>query len=365
MSKTVMKAFIFVSHTMDSSGAPTSLKNILSEIRENHDIEAHVIAMRGGSQVESFRPLCNSIKILSSSSSTGVVSSIVNFLKLIVFLVKHDKATRVLINSTTNLRAMVACKLLGFRSFVYVRESEEMVMENRLGFLRLYLLRFMTGLICVSHSTAKWVSKYVTEDKIKIIHNGIKLEGSSLDLPRQRIKGEIPVIGIIGRLDYRKGIDRFYALVDFLNKNQTFYQYKIIGDISDERFCLSNYRGQFRDKTQVTMTGLIKDVIPEIAECNVILMLSRQEALPRVVLEAGSIGVPVLALDIAGTKEMLPENYKWVLPEKTKIASLAIQLEELLKEDLNGSVGRGNKKFIEQNFDRELLVGELIKFIGI
>jgi len=360
-----MKAFIFVSHTMDSSGAPTSLKNVLSEIKENHSIEAHVVAMRGGSQVESFRPLCNSIKILSSSSSTGMAFSVVNFLKLLVFLAKYDKGTRVLINSTTNLRAMVACKLLGFRSFVYVRESEEMVTEYRLGFLRIYLLRFMTGVICVSHSTAKWVSKYVAEDKIKILHNGIKLEAASLDYPRQWTKGEEPVIGIIGRLDYRKGIDRFYALVDFCNKHQTFYQYKIIGEITAERFYLSNYRGQFRDKTQVTMTGLIKDVIPEIAECSVILMLSRQEALPRVVLEAGSVGVPVLALDVAGTKEMLPENYKWVLPEETKIASLAVHLAALLKEDSNGSVGHGNKKFIEQNFDRGVLVGELIKFISI
>jgi glycosyltransferase involved in cell wall biosynthesis len=259
----------------------------------------------------------------------------------------------------------VACKLLGFRSFVYVRESEDMVTDNRLGFLRIYLLRFMTGVICVSHSTAKWVSKYVAVDKIKILHNGIKLEAASLGYPSRWARGEKPVIGIIGRLDYRKGIDRFYALVDFCNKHQTFYQYKIIGDIMDERFHLSNYRGELRDETQITMTGLIKDVIAEITECSVILMLSRQEALPRVVLEAGSVGVPVLALDVAGTREMLPENYRWVLPEDTKIASLAVQLAELLKEDSNGSVGHGNKKFIEQNFDREVLVGDLIKFISI
>ena len=93
-------------------------------------------------------------------------------------------------------------------------------------------------------------------------------------------------------------------------------------------------------------------------------MLSRQEALPRVVLEAGSIGVPVLALDIAGTKEMLPENYKWIVPEKTKVASLAVHLEALLKENSDGSVGYGNKKFVEQNFDRRVLVNKLFKFIS-
>ena len=348
---------------MDLSGAPTSLRHILSEMKLSQTTEVHLVAMRGGVQIEYFRPLCSSILTLTNRTTTGVFTNLALFVNLLLFLYKHKKTSRVLINSTTNLRAMLACKMLGIRSFVYVRESESMVLQNRLGFLRRYMLRFMTGVICVSHSTAEWVNKHVPSKKIKVLHNGVDLKNT--DILHTIVGVDSPVIGIIGSLDYRKGIDRFYELIDFCNNRDVLYRYKIIGDVSEEIYHLSNYKDQFRDAKQVSMTGFIDNVMSEIAECSAVVMLSRQEALPRVILEAGIIGVPVLALDVAGTGEMLPKNYKYLLPETSNVSILSYALEDLIKKNVDGSIGQSNRKFIKENFDRQVLVADLIRYMNL
>src|SRR5690606_25169650 len=116
-----------------------------------------------------------------------------------------------------------------------VRESENMH-NSRLGFLRKRLLGFMDNAVCVSASTAVWVKKYVEESKVFVVRNGIDFRKQHCFeqklIPVLRDK----VVGIIGRIENRKGVDRLYEVACSLLASQNNVSILVVGDILDDKY---------------------------------------------------------------------------------------------------------------------------------
>lgn len=342
--------FLFITHQMDRSGAPTSLLSIMEEFNEQGYGDVDVIAMRGGEQSDKFKKLSKNCYVVSDKKKTTVFENFFLFFKLLTFFWQTRSTKTVLINSSVNLRSMLASLIFRKRVFVYVRESENMH-QSKLGFLRKRMLGFMTGVICVSHHTAEWVKNYVSPEKICVIHNGMKIPDEYTPDRRHRQNVERKQVGIVGYLDLRKGIDRFYKLANETLQNHADIDFLIIGDVFDDE-----YRKKIEDQTtqypyRIKITGIVENVHPFIQQCDVILMLSREEALPRVVMEASYNGVPTLAIDVAGTRELLPVNYRYI-EKKSSFNNLSRLLIEILDANINNTIGRQCYLQIVDRFNR-------------
>jgi glycosyltransferase involved in cell wall biosynthesis len=83
---------------------------------------------------------------------------------------------------------------------------------------------------------------------------------------------------------------------------------------------------------RVTLTGHLpgsERVMAEMVEADALVMPSRREALPRVVLEAMAAGLPVIGSDIPGIRQLLPH---WLLFDPASPASLLERCRLLLDD---------------------------------
>lgn len=345
------KSILVISHMLNKTGAPRSLLNILSIMHSENEYILNIIGMRGGGLLSNYKSASNSIELVSESERPGRLNIIINLWRFICIFYRNRHAELVLINSSVNLRAMIACIFFKKKSLVYVRESE-LMLNSPLGFLRKRLLNKMSAVVCVSRSTAGWVSTYVDEKKIHVIHNGINIDDA---LPYIKIKkpadiSSKKVIGIIGTIGYRKGVDRIYELISAIISKRSDVALLVIGEISDLDYKIkfANLDNEYPDS--VRETGIVDDVYKYISECSLVLMLSREEALPRTVLESSAMKVPVLVTDVAGTREMLPDSYKYIVSNENYMIPICMLNEMLDRIDLS-DIGEKNHEFIRENFD--------------
>ena len=107
----------------------------------------------------------------------------------------------------------------------------------------------------------------------------------------------------VGQVKYKKGIGEIIDVFSSLNDK---YSVDIYGpldeDINKEIFCHKN----------ITYKGLLatNEVQPTLALYNVMLMPThfKREGYPGVIIEAFSVGMPVIATNVRGIKELVPEN---------------------------------------------------------
>lgn len=109
----------------------------------------------------------------------------------------------------------------------------------------------------------------------------------------------------------------------------------------------------------IFITGVVENVIPYIKCMDVNLMLSREEALPRSVMEASALSVPTVALDVAWTVEILPDSYPYIL-RNYNVNDVCEMVVELFNSELNNSVGTECYKYVKENLNRSVNFEKLL-----
>lgn len=349
---------LIISHRVDRSGAPTSLLNIVKGLKRFNNFNVNVISMRGGDLRKDFEEQTNHYYSLTNKTKTNFILNLVLIPYFFYLMYKNKDRKTVLINSLANTRAILISYFLRKRIVIYVRESEKMINCTKLGFLRTRSLKLADQVICVSHDTKNWVNKYVNNSKLSVIHNGIELNNFK-NKSSKIIKRNI-VVGIVGYLGIRKGVDRLIDLAGQILKERGDIDFLIIGEVTDEVYkekieALISIYGK-----RIKITGITDKVIDWLLDCcDLTLMLSREEALPRSILESSFAGVPVVALDVAGTKEMLPDGYPFITKSPDEIKGLIYKIiqDGLLKQ------GKINQEYLKKDFDLNRNINKIAKIL--
>lgn len=101
------------------------------------------------------------------------------------------------------------------------------------------------------------------------------------------------------------------------------------------------------------------DVAPIIAACDVILLTSRAEGTPNVLMEAQSAGVPVVATSAGGICETVAPTGRRYLCDVHDINGLAARVVTLLQDDeMRLQEGRAAKVWVESTFSMDRMVAE-------
>lgn len=152
---------------------------------------------------------------------------------------------------------------------------------------------FTKKIICVSDSERKNFSRKVCVPQVKIvtIQNGTPVASEPA---REIAPGKVVTVA---RFDYAKNLLEFVGVAQQLPN----YRFHIIGDGEErseiESFITSN------KITNVVLHGISQAVMSDIADAQVYLSTSRWEGLPMAVLEAMSLGIPVVASDVVGNRD--------------------------------------------------------------
>ena len=102
---------------------------------------------------------------------------------------------------------------------------------------------------------------------------------------------------------------------------------------------------------QVCFLGKHLDVRPYIAKSDLFVITSKQEGMPMALVEAMSMGIPVIGSDVAGINYVL-KDFKNLLFKAGEVSALALKIKELkaLDTSLRLKLGGDLRKYCENHF---------------
>jgi glycosyltransferase involved in cell wall biosynthesis len=189
---------------------------------------------------------------------------------------------------------------------------------------------------------------------VKVLHNGFR-PGEWRVRP-ERDFGAPLALGYVGELSERKGVDRLPEILEACLENQP-AQLTLIGDsVSDPDFG-AGIRKAF-GKLPAEFLGRRTDVKDLLQKIDVLLVPSRQDPLPTVIVEAGLSGVPVIAAPVGGIPEMIADGRNGFLADATD--SWVACLEKLHDPEEWRKCSAGARRLAEERYDISLLTQELL-----
>ena len=230
--------------------------------------------------------------------------------------------------------------------------------------------RWTNGLVdrnvCVSRGVADFMEQSVGLDprKTTVIPNAVDLEtfqqASPVDVTEFGIPSGSRVLITIGRLEYQKGIDVLLDAAPAVVSRFTDVHFLIVGDGPD-RVALERQAERAGLISRVHWAGFQSDV-PRLMASSVGLVLpSRWEGMPNVVLEAMAAGKPVVATEVEGTRELIrPGINGWLVPPSNP-QSLAEGLISLVSDPTRAATfGLRTQSTVGEEFTIDNLVQNLV-----
>jgi len=165
------------------------------------------------------------------------------------------------------------------------------------------------------------------------IYNGIS--SSTLQLGRQTDRSVspnpdvVPRIGIIGRLEQQKGHAYFLRAVAQVLQSLPKAQFLIIGtgSLQDE---LQTLVKDLDIAHAVQFLGQRSDVVELLQSMSLLVSASLWEGFPTVILEAMATGVPVIATDVSGSRELVRDGETGLLVPPQDAQALATAIQRLI-----------------------------------
>lgn len=112
----------------------------------------------------------------------------------------------------------------------------------------------------------------------------------------------------------------------------------------------------------LTYLGETHDVRPVIASAHVVVLPSYREGLPKSLLEAASMGRPVITTDVAGCREVVKDQINGLLCEPKNAVDLASKMEIMCnRSDLQlQEMGRAGRALVESNFEESIIIDKYL-----
>ncbi|MEU6403057.1 glycosyltransferase family 4 protein [Streptomyces sp. NPDC046985] len=178
------------------------------------------------------------------------------------------------------------------------------------------VLRSAAGVIALSDAQAAFLADayQVPADRVHVVPNGVS-EAYFMP-PRIPAPGPLNLL-YVGRLGAQKNVAR---LLDALSLTRQDVRLRIVGD--------GELRGRLEEQARrlglehVEFSGglLGEDLVKAYADADAFVLPSDKEGMPLVVLEAMAAGLPVVATDVPGTRELVQGAGLLAAPEPVALA---------------------------------------------
>ena len=233
-----------------------------------------------------------------------------------------------------------------------------------LGWWNRLALKLADRIIVVSdYLRQEFPSDISDSRKFVTVHNGVDVTafqskgarfGESLAL-----EAGWQTVGSVGTLTPRKGqLDLLRAFTQVLCRRPST---KLVmvggtdgpdGDAYAER--LRKYVSAEKLDEHVTFTGWRSDVASILCQLDLLVLPSFNEGLPRAVLEAMALGLPVVATNVGGTSELVVDGQTGLLVPAGDPDALATAIAAILDDPERArSMGRLGRERVEKNFSLE------------
>jgi len=327
-----MARLLVVSHDFSLTGAPIALQKLLTSLRDR--FEFHVVSHYDGPMRAVFK-------------EGGIDAAVVPFVhtKLEVCteaLAPYDGLVANTLLSMVSIRTAVE---LGKPSLLIVHEGLDWQhLLAKTAPVSTAIIGMTTRLATPCHFGRRLYFPW-RRTPIDVVPWGI--EPMPLREPSP-LGGQMKVL-ILGSIQRRKGHDiALEAMRGLSNQNVVL---NIVGGPDGPGFH-HQITSQYGDLRNVIWRGAIpREKVPDaIANCDVLIVPSRDELTPLVILEAMALGKPVIASDVGGIPEMMEDGETGYLFPSEDSAELARLIKRLERDrELAQRMGEKGRRFVMEH----------------
>jgi glycosyltransferase involved in cell wall biosynthesis len=226
------------------------------------------------------------------------------------------------------------------------------------------------------HATA--LQERIVRDGTKstIILNGIDLavfpgrpSASQIAAAREQlgIPANAKVIGMLGRLILEKGLREFFAAARMLCAARPDLYVVVVGD------ALPTDRGAWKKQLMANVDaaglsgrfrfpGFVSDVYGCLSAFDILVHPTYKESFGRVIAEAMATGLPVVATNVRGCRELVVSGETGLLVPYKDVESLAKAVSDLLDDSaMRRSMGDAGRRRVVERYDQRAVVQ---RFVG-
>jgi GalNAc-alpha-(1->4)-GalNAc-alpha-(1->3)-diNAcBac-PP-undecaprenol alpha-1,4-N-acetyl-D-galactosaminyltransferase len=199
--------------------------------------------------------------------------------------------------------------------------------------LRRFAYLNLNKLVSVSQDVNKDL-EWLPEEKKTVIYNPF------IPIPDITSKFRLPSgvdpnkkwIISMGRLSYQKGFDLLLTSFQAIADKYPDWQLLILGE-GELKHDLENLRDQLKLSEQVVFTGAISPPFSILQNSDLFVMSSRFEGFPMAHGEALACGLPVIATDCSGVRELIRDDIDGILVPNEDVTALAAAMSRLMSDE--------------------------------
>ena len=210
--------------------------------------------------------------------------------------------------------------------------------------------------------------RIVNLNKTKIINgSGIDLNYYKFSPIKKHNKYSIKFI-YAGRLLWDKGIGELVSSIIIIKKKYPLVRFQFVGilDINNLSHISKKQIEKWVDEKIIEYIDQKDDIRDYIKEADCAILPSYREGLPRFLLEAASIGRPIICTDVPGCRQVVKDKYNGLLCLPRDVESLSSSIEEFINlsyEEIK-KMGINGRKVVENYFDQKIVNSLYLKIIN-
>lgn len=197
------------------------------------------------------------------------------------------------------------------------------------------------------------------KDRLVSPEDAVLIRGSGVDPGRFPLRGAthgLPVVVLVARLLWDKGIGEFVAAAQALRQRGVQARFVIIGDVDpDNRASIDIATlDAWRSDGAVELWGFRSDIPEVLVTTDIACLPSYREGLPKFLLEAMAARLPCVTTDVPGCREAVRDGDNGLLVPARDALALADALERLLRDPAFArKMGERGRQRLEQEFSAQ------------
>jgi glycogen(starch) synthase len=227
-------------------------------------------------------------------------------------------------------------------------------------------LEASNAIISVSADKAKKIESFVDGDKVWYVPNGISSktwkvlpsdEQLGLKWKSENVEPEKKVIGLFGILKAKKGLNFFVEVLSTMAA-KTKVHLLFVGEIPEEQ---QNWLSELEISYSILPFLDRYELLAYYPVCDAVAIPSFYEGMPNVLLEAGLLGVPIIASNVDGMKDVLTDGKTGWLFEPGNRSGLRVAIQNFLQLEKEENTGHQLRDLIIDKYTEENETKGLIK----
>ena len=203
----------------------------------------------------------------------------------------------------------------------------------------------------------------VNPDRIEYVQNGVDLsevEQQKQQPNRLAASGNAKRIGFVGQMISRKNIHDILEIFNQLANKYPEITLTLLGD-GESRAALEEYSQGLSHQGRIEFLGYRDDRLMLLQSFDLFVMTSTLEGIPRCLMEATAMGIPVAAYDIAGVDQLIRHQHTGLLAPLGDKVTLAGYWEELLFDEAKAKKLSENAcRFVNEHYAGKRMATEYI-----